>query len=191
MEKIRCGWCDLSSALYVDYHDNEWGVPCFEDKKLYEFIVLEGAQAGLSWITILNKREAYRKAFDNFDYEKIAKYESHDVKRLLANPNIVRNELKIKSAINNAIAFKKVVKTYGSFSNYICGFVDFTPLFRDWDKGNHDPPYTDLSKEVSNDMREKGFKFFGPTICYAYMQAMGLVNDHEPSCFRFAQRDPV
>ena len=104
-----------------------WGVPCFEDKKLYEFIVLEGAQAGLSWITILNKREAYRKAFDNFDYEKIAKYESHDVKRLLANPNIVRNELKIKSAINNAIAFKKVVKTYGSFSNYIWGFVDFTP----------------------------------------------------------------
>ncbi len=191
MEKIRCGWCDLSSALYVAYHDNEWGVPCFEDKKLYEFIVLEGAQAGLSWITILNKREAYRKAFDNFDYEKIAKYESHDVKRLLANPNIVRNELKIKSAINNAIAFKKVVKTYGSFSNYIWGFVDFTPVLRDWSKGNHVPPYTDLSKEVSNDMRGKGFKFFGPTICYAYMQAMGLVNDHEPGCFRFAKRDLV
>ena len=109
----------------------------------------------------------------------------------MANPNIVRNELKIKSAINNAIAFKKVVKTYGSFSNYIWGFVAFTPVLRDWSKGNHVPPYTDLSKEVSNDMRGKGFKFFGPTICYAYMQAMGLVNDHEPGCFRFAQRDPV
>ena len=117
--KVRCAWC-LSDSLYIDYHDNEWGVPCFEDTKLYEFIVLEGAQAGLSWITILNKREAYRKAFDNYDYEKIEKYESHDVKRLLANPNIVRNELKIKSAINNAIAFKKVVKTFfGLLSNNV------------------------------------------------------------------------
>ena len=186
MEPKRCAWCDLKSKLYVDYHDKEWGVPCRDDRKLFEFIVLEGAQAGLSWLTILNKREAYKKAFDNFNYDKVSLYDSSDLERLLNNPGIVRNKLKIKSAITNAIAFKKIVLTYGSFSNYIWGFVNYKPIKRDWSKDNVAPASTSLSSLISQDMRKKGFKFFGPTICYAFMQAMGLVDDHEPSCYKFS-----
>ena len=186
MEPKRCAWCDLKSKLYVDYHDKEWGVPCRDDRKLFEFIVLEGAQAGLSWLTILNKREAYKKAFDNFNYDKVSLYDSSDLERLLNDPGIVRNKLKIKSAITNAIAFKNIVFTYGSFSNYIWGFVNYKPIKRDWSKDNFVPASTSLSALVSEDMRKKGFKFFGPTICYAFMQAMGLVDDHEPSCYKFS-----
>ena len=186
MEPKRCAWCDLKSKLYVDYHDKEWGVPCRDDRKLFEFIVLEGAQAGLSWLTILNKREAYKKAFDNFNYDKVSLYDSSDLERLLNNPGIVRNKLKIKSAITNAIAFKNIVFTYGSFSNYIWGFVNYKPIKRDWSKDNVAPASTSLSSLISQDMRKKGFKFFGPTICYAFMQAMGLVDDHEPSCYKFS-----
>ena len=175
MEPKRCAWCDLKSKLYVDYHDKEWGVPCRDDRKLFEFIVLEGAQAGLSWLTILNKREAYKKAFDNFNYDKVSLYDSSDLERLLNDPGIVRNKLKIKSAITNAIAFKNIVFTYGSFSNYIWGFVNYKPIKRDWSKDNVAPASTSLSSLISQDMRKKGFKFFGPTICYAFMQAMGLV----------------
>jgi len=186
MEPKRCAWCDLKSKLYVDYHDKEWGVPCRDDRKLFEFIVLEGAQAGLSWLTILNKREAYKKAFDNFNYDKVSLYDSSDLERLLNDPGIVRNKLKIKSAITNAIAFKNIVFTYGSFSNYIWGFVNYKPIKRDWSKDNFAPASTSLSSLISQDMRKKGFKFFGPTICYAFMQAMGLVDDHEPSCYKFS-----
>ena len=186
MEPKRCAWCDLKSKLYVDYHDKEWGVPCRDDRKLFEFIVLEGAQAGLSWLTILNKREAYKKAFDNFNYDKVSLYDSSDLERLLNNPGIVRNKLKIKSAITNAIAFKKIVLTHGSFSNYIWAFVNYKPIKRDWSKDNVAPASTSLSSLISQDMRRKGFKFFGPTICYAFMQAMGLVDDHEPSCYKFS-----
>ena len=185
MEPKRCAWCDLKSKLYVDYHDKEWGVPCRDDRKLFEFIVLEGAQAGLSWLTILNKREAYKKAFDNFNYDKVSLYDSSDLERLLNDPGIVRNKLKIKSAITNAIAFKNIVFTYGSFSNYIWGFVNYKPIKRDWSKDNFAPASTSLSSLISQDMRKKGYKFFGPTICYAFMQAMGLVDDHEPSCYKF------
>ena len=186
MEPKRCAWCDLKSKLYVDYHDKEWGVPCRDDRKLFEFIVLEGAQAGLSWLTILNKREAYKKAFDNFNYDKVSLYDSSDLERLLNNPGIVRNKLKIKSAITNAIAFKNIVLTHGSFSNYIWGFVNYKPIKRDWSNDNVAPASTSLSSLISQDMRKKGFKFFGPTICYAFMQAMGLVDDHEPSCYKFS-----
>ena len=186
MEPKRCAWCDLKSKLYVDYHDKEWGVPCRDDRKLFEFIVLEGAQAGLSWLTILNKREAYKKAFDNFNYDKVSLYDSSDLERLLNDPGIVRNKLKIKSAITNAIAFKNIVLTHGSSSNYIWGFVNYKPIKRDWSKDNVAPASTSLSSLISQDMRKKGFKFFGPTICYAFMQAMGLVDDHEPSCYKFS-----
>lgn len=179
----RCEWCQ-GSQEYVDYHDKEWGVPVFEDQLLYEFLVLEGAQAGLSWATILKKRPAYREAFDGFDPSTIASWGKREVNRLLKNDKIVRNRLKLESAISNAQAFLQVQEEFGSFSAYQWQFVGGKPKqnrYRTWKKI---PAETEQSKKFSADLKRRGFKFVGPTIVYAHMQAVGMVNDHILSCFR-------
>jgi DNA-3-methyladenine glycosylase I len=168
------------------YHDNEWGVELHDDRGLFEFLVLEGAQAGLSWSTILNKREGYRKAFDNFNVKKVAAYTDNDVARLLADPGIVRNRLKVGSAITNAQALLKVQKEYGSFDKYIWQFVGGKPIRNSWKKMTDIPASTPQSDAMSKDLRERGFKFVGTTICYAFMQAVGMVNDHVVGCYRYA-----
>ena len=179
----RCSWC-LGDSLYQHYHDNEWGVPCRDDKKLFEFLILEGAQAGLSWITILRKREDYRTAFANFDAEKIALYTESDIERLIQNKGIVRNRLKIESAIINARCYLKLKEHYGSLSDYLWRYLDDKPMVNNWITQDQVPSSTALSDKISADMRKHGFRFFGTTICYAFMQAMGLVNDHIVSCYR-------
>lgn len=179
----RCGWC-LGDPLYESYHDNEWGVPCFDDHTLFEFLVLESAQAGLSWITILKKRENYRQAFANFDAEKIAKFDQNKVDQLLDNPGIIRNKLKIQSTISNAQQYLAVQQQHGSFANYLWAFVDGKPIENKWTNLSEVPAFTPLAETISKDMKKKGFKFFGKTICYAYMQAIGMVNDHLASCFK-------
>lgn len=177
----RCDWAitDLSIA----YHDHEWGVPLHDDRALFEFLILEGAQAGLSWETILKKRDTYRAAFDGFDPAKVARYNQRKVEQLLANPGIIRNRLKIASAIQNAKAFLAVQKEFGSFDSYVWRFVDDRPKKRR--RGQQVPAHTPESEALSKDLVKRGFKFVGPTICYAFMQAVGLVNDHNPGCFRY------
>lgn len=185
-EKNRCAWAG-SDPLYVKYHDEEWGVPVHDDKALFEFLILEGAQAGLSWLTVLKKRENYRKAFSNFDARKIAKYTAADKKRLLANPGIIRNRLKIAATIINAQKFLETQKEFGSFDRYIWRFVGGKPVQNKFKSIREIPPRTEISDAVSRDLKKRGFKFVGSTICYAFMQAVGMVNDHLTDCFRYRQ----
>ncbi len=182
----RCDWANESDLLQ-SYHDREWGVEVHEDRTLFEFLVLEGAQAGLNWSTILRKREAYRKAFDNFDARKVARYSEKTVARLLANPDIIRNRLKINAAITNAGAFLKIQKEFGSFDRYIWQFVDSKPIRNSWKKMTDIPVSTPVSVAMSKDLKKRGFKFVGATICYAFMQAVGMVNDHVVDCFRYRE----
>jgi len=179
----RCTWCG-TDPLYVAYHDHEWGVPVHDDRLLFEFLVLEGAQAGLSWLTILRKREAYRQAFDGFDPERVARYSQRRVEKLLANPGIVRNRLKVESAVKNAKAFLAVQGEFGSFDSYMWTFVDGKPKQNAWRSLKDLPPRTADSDRMSKDLVRRGFSFVGSTICYAHMQAVGMVNDHTVDCFR-------
>ncbi|MEM6514986.1 MAG: DNA-3-methyladenine glycosylase I [Bacteroidota bacterium] len=184
MEKQRCGWC-VGDPLYEKYHDEEWGVPVKDDNKLFEFLILETFQAGLSWITILRKRENFRRAFDNFDFKKIASYKDEKVNELLKDASIVRNKLKIKATITNAIAFMQIQQEFGSFSEYIWGFIDGKPIKNSFKDYRDAPANTQLSDKISKDLKKRGFKFVGSTVVYAHMQATGMVNDHETSCFRY------
>jgi DNA-3-methyladenine glycosylase I len=184
--KNRCGWC-RNDPLYVAYHDEEWGVPVFDDRTLFEFLILEGAQAGLSWSTILNKRENYRQAFDDFDAAKVALYDGIKIAALLTDPGIVRNQLKIGAAVTNAQAFLRVQDDWGSFSNYIWSFVDGRPIQNSWRDLSEVPATTPLAGSISKDLKGRGFRFVGPTIVYAHMQATGMVNDHLVSCFRYPE----
>ena len=179
----RCPWA-TSDPLYVTYHDEEWGVPLHDDRRLFEMLVLEGAQAGLSWLTILRRREGYRRAFDRFDPQAVAHYGPREVERLLADEGIIRNRLKIESAINNARAFLAVQEAFDSFDSYIWRFVDGRPTRNAWTKLEEVPAQTAVSNAMSKDLRKRGFTFVGPTICYAHMQATGMVNDHLIGCFR-------
>lgn len=181
--KKRCAWV-TDDPLYIAYHDTEWGVPTRDDKKMFEFLVLESAQAGLSWITVLRKRENYRKAFAGFDPKKVARFGKRDVTRLLNNPGIIRNRLKIEAAINNAKRFLEIQKEFGTFSKYIWGFVGDKPTQRAFRKLSEYPPFTKEAEELAKDMKKRGFKFLGPTVLYAHMQAVGMVNDHMIGCFR-------
>jgi DNA-3-methyladenine glycosylase I len=179
----RCEWANLSELLQI-YHDTEWGLALHDDRGLFEFLILEGAQAGLSWSTILKKREGYRKAFDNFDAQKISRYTGHDVARLLGNAEIIRNKRKIMATITNAQAFLKVREEFGSFDRYIWQFVGGKPVQNSWTGLTDTPASTPESTAMSRDLQKRGFKFVGPTICYAFMQAVGMVNDHVVDCFR-------
>ena len=180
----RCPWVDLSEPDYVDYHDREWGVPVHDDLLLFEFLILEGAQAGLSWYTVLRKRENYRAAFDDFDPQMVAKYDEDRVALLLGNPGIIRNRLKVLAAISNAQRFLEVQEEFGSFDAYIWRFVDGKPVVNELRNMNEYPATTPVSDTMSKDLRQRGFKFVGSTICYAHMQATGMVNDHSVACFR-------
>jgi DNA-3-methyladenine glycosylase I len=182
---MRCGWAKNDLARL--YHDSEWGVPIHDDKKLFEFLILEGAQAGLSWDTILRKRENYRVAFDDFDAEKIALYDEKKVKKLLQNEGIVRNHLKIASTIRNAKSYLKILDEFDSFDLYVWRFVDGKPIVNDWKNLSEVPAKTSVSEAMSKDLRKRDFNFIGSTICYAFMQATGMVNDHLVSCFRYKQ----
>ena len=179
----RCEWA--SEEPNLSYHDNEWGQPEHDDQKLFEFLILEGAQAGLSWVTILKRREGYRKAFSNFDAKKVAKYDKTKVNKLLQDESIIRNRLKINSAINNAKQFLKVQKEFGSFDKYIWSFVDNKPIKNKFKKLSDLPASTQISEDMSKDLKKRGFNFVGPTICYALMQAIGMVNDHTSGCFMY------
>lgn len=181
--KKRCGWCG-DDPLYTAYHDKEWGVPVFDDRKLFEMLVLEGAQAGLSWITILRKRENYSRAFDNFSIERVAEYGERDIERLLGDPGIVRNRLKIKSAINNARGVLGVLGQHETFSKFLWGFVDGKPIQNRWRSLSEVPASTKESDRMSKELTRLGFNFVGSTICYAFMQSVGMVNDHIVECFR-------
>jgi DNA-3-methyladenine glycosylase I len=183
-QRIRCGWSG-EDPLYVAYHDSEWGVPVHDDRTLFEFLVLEGAQAGLSWITILRKRDAYRRAFKNFDPKKVARFDRATVEALLQNPGIVRNRLKVESAIRNARAFLEVQAEFGSFDRYQWQFVDGQPLINRRKSLAEIPARTEISDAFSKDLKRRGFNFVGSTIVYAHMQAVGMVNDHIVSCFRY------
>lgn len=179
---IRCAWCG-TDPLYVRYHDEEWGKPVYDDQTLFEFLILESAQAGLSWISILRKRKNYRKAFANFNAEKVAEFTEEDVERLLQDEGIIRNRLKVNAAISNARLFLGIQKEFGSFSNYIWGFLpDKKTVINTWTDHKNAPASTELSDRISLDMKKRGFKFFGTTICYAYMQATGMINDHIEGC---------
>jgi len=182
----RCEWAN-GDELEQSYHDNEWGVAIHDDRSLFEFLILEGAQAGLSWSTILKKREGYRKAFHNFDARKISRYTEKDVSRLLVNPEIIRNRLKITATITNARAFLQLQKEFGSFDHYIWQFVNGKPIRNSWKKITEIPSSTPESHAMSKDLQKRGFKFVGATICYAFMQAVGMVNDHVVGCFRYEE----
>lgn len=182
----RCAWAD-NTPLEIAYHDKEWGVPVHDDRLLFEFLILEGAQAGLSWITILKKREGYRQAFDNFDPLKIAGYDEHKLQQLIQNPQIVRNRLKIKSTVTNARAFLELQEKWGSFDRYIWQFTDGQPLQNQWANMEEIPASDPRSESMSKELKRQGFKFVGPTICYAFMQATGMINDHTTDCFRHAE----
>ncbi|MBT8237119.1 MAG: DNA-3-methyladenine glycosylase I [Croceitalea sp.] len=184
MSKHRCGWC-VGDALYESYHDKEWGVPVKDDATLFEFLILETFQAGLSWITILRKREHFRKAFDDFDYNKIAAYDHSKIEALLQDSGIVRNRLKINATVSNAIAFLKVQKEFGSFSKYIWSFINDKPIINALAHYKDAPANTELSDKISKELKKRGFKFVGSTVIYAHMQATGMVNDHEINCFRY------
>ena len=186
MEQQRCEW-GTSSALYIDYHDSEWGVPVHDDRTLFEFLILEGAQAGLSWSTILNKRQAYIQAFDNFEPTKVASYDDAKVQALLANPGIVRNRLKIQAAIQNARSFLEIQDQFESFDTYIWQFVDGKPIQNSWKSLQEIPATTQESDAMSKELKKRGFTFVGSTICYAFMQAVGMVNDHIVDCFRWRE----
>jgi DNA-3-methyladenine glycosylase I len=182
-EPIRCGWA--KGEQYIRYHDEEWGVPVHDDRTLFEFLILEGAQAGLSWSTILNKRENYRRAFDGFDPRIVAKYPTKKIKALLADPGIVRNKLKIAAAVENAKAFLRVQEEFGTFDRYIWQFVGGKPRINKWKSLKQIPPRTPESDAMSKDLQRRGFKFVGSTICYAFMQGVGMVNDHVVDCIRY------
>lgn len=184
MNKKRCSWCE-GDPIYEAYHDNEWGRVVKEDRVLFEFLILEGFQAGLSWITILKKRNAFREAFDLFDYEKIAKYKEEKIAALLQNQEIVRNRLKIRSSVQNAAAFMKIQEEFGSFSQYYWGFTQGKTLVNKVNLYKEAPAFTPLSLSISKDLKKRGFNFVGPTIVYAFMQATGMVNDHEVSCYLY------
>jgi DNA-3-methyladenine glycosylase I len=186
IELKKCGWC-VGNELYENYHDDEWGSPTYDDQQLFEFLLLEGAQAGLSWITILKKREGYRKAFDGFDAEKVARYRSHQINKLLLNPEIIRNRRKVESAVSNARLFLDIRERIGSFSDYVWQFTDHQPMQNRFRSMNDLPATTPASDKMSKTMKKDGFKYVGSTICYAYMQATGMVNDHLLSCFRHEQ----
>lgn len=182
--KNRCDWCGTDS-LYVKYHDDDWGKPLHDDRRLFEMLILEGAQAGLSWLTILKKRDNYRKAFHDFDPKKVAGYSAADVRRLLADPGIVRNRLKIEAAIKNARGVLAIREEFGSFDAFIWGYVDYQPKQNAWRSLAEIPASTALSDTISKDLKKRGFGFVGTTICYAFMQAVGMVNDHVVGCFRY------
>ena len=186
MAKKKCGWC-VGDPLYEAYHDEEWGVPVKDDDTLFEFLILETFQAGLSWITILRKRENFRKAFDRFNYRKIAAYDESKVEELLQDPGIIRNRLKVNATVSNARAFMKVQEEFGSFSDYIWGFVEGKPIVNSLEDYRKGPANTPLSDKISKDLKKRGFKFVGSTVVYAHMQATGMVNDHETSCFRYSE----
>lgn len=179
----RCAWCG-DDPLYIAYHDDEWGIPVRDDQTLFEFLILEGAQAGLSWITILRKRESYRQLFDNFDAQRIARYSDKKLEKLLLNPGIIRNRLKVYGARKNARAFLEVQQAFGSFSEYIWGFVDNRPIQNHWKSVQEVPATSPISDTLSKDMKMRGFTFVGSTILYAHMQATGMINDHTTDCFR-------
>ena len=183
-EKIRCTWAEESPVFY-DYHDNEWGRPVHDDNKLFEMLILEGAQAGLSWLTVLKKREAYRKAFDGFDPKKVALYDDRKIEGLMLNEGIIRNRLKINSAVTNAKLFLDVAEKHGSFDKFIWGYVDYKPIINRFEKNEDYPATTAISDKISKDLKKMGFKFVGSTIMYAFMQATGMVNDHFTHCFAY------
>lgn len=185
MTKQRCEWCDESSELYTQYHDQQWGVPVVDDQELFEMLILEGMQAGLSWLTVLNKRENFRQAFDQFDYHKIASYDATKIAELLENPGIIRNRLKVNGTVKNAKAFIAIQKEFGSFKNYIWEYVDFQPIQNQFKELKEIPAQTEISEKISKDLKKRGMTFVGPTIIYAFMQAIGMVNDHVQSCFRY------
>lgn len=182
--KKRCYWV-TNDPLYIAYHDEEWGVPVYDDETLFEFLVLETFQAGLSWITILKKRENFRQAFDQFDYKKISQYGDEKFQELIENSGIIRNKLKIKATISNARAFMRIQEDFGSFSKYIWSFVDGKPIKNAFENREDVPAKTELSDKISKDLKKKGFKFVGSTVIYAFMQATGMVNDHSVDCFRY------
>ncbi|MCC6264580.1 MAG: DNA-3-methyladenine glycosylase I [Bryobacterales bacterium] len=188
-DAVRCPWA--KGDLYIEYHDSEWGVPSHDDRHLFELLILEGAQAGLSWQTILNKRANYRRLFDDFDPTNIARYDEHKISQLLADEGIVRNRAKIHAAIGNARAFLEVQSAFGTFDAYLWRFVDGAPIRNTWHNHADVPAVTSQAKSLSKDLLSRGFKFAGPTICYAYMQAVGLVNDHVTTCFRWRELDPA
>lgn len=185
-EKNRCAWC-LKFDQYIEYHDKEWGVPVHDDRKHFEFLILEGAQAGLSWSTILKKREGYRKAFADFDPVKVARFKEAKLEKILLNPGIIRNRLKVFAAVNNAKRFLEVQKEFGSFDNYIWSFVKGKPIMNKWKTLKQIRPTTKESDALSKDLIKRGFKFVGSTVMYAHMQACGLVNDHLVDCFRYGE----
>ncbi|MCU7916526.1 MAG: DNA-3-methyladenine glycosylase I [Candidatus Thiodiazotropha sp. (ex Gloverina cf. vestifex)] len=185
-QKTRCTWAG-SDPLYQSYHDTEWSVPCFDDQRLFEFLILEGAQAGLAWITILRKRANYLKNFDDFDPRKVARYSQKRIEKLLQDPGIVRNRLKVESTVTNAKAYLLMQEKHGSFSDYLWNYVDGEPIINHWRAINQVPASTPLSDQLSKDLKKAGFRFVGATICYAYMQAVGMVNDHTTDCFRHSE----
>ncbi len=181
----RCFWAETDDPLYLSYHDQEWGVPVHDDRLLFEFLILEGAQAGLSWYTILRKRPNYHLAFDGFDPQRISQYDEQKVSQLLVNPGIIRNRLKINAAIRNAQALLNIQQEFGSFDLYIWQFTGGKPIVNSWTNGHEVPAETEISRQMSKDLLRRGFHFVGPTICYSLMQAVGLVNDHTTDCFRY------
>lgn len=184
MQKHKCGWC-IGDDLYESYHDVEWGVPVKDDGTIFEFLILETFQAGLSWITVLKKRDHFRKAFDQFDYKKIAKYDESKIESLLQDEGIIRNKLKVRATVSNAVAFMEIQKEFGSFSDYIWGFVNGKPVKNKVEHYKQAPANTEISDALSKDLKKRGFKFVGSTVVYAHMQATGMVNDHEVGCFRY------
>ena len=184
-ELLRCEWVKGTDDQYVAYHDDEWGVPVHDDDEWFEFLVLEGAQAGLSWATVLKKRENYRRAFDGFDATKVARYDKRKIARLLKDEGIIRNRLKVEGTVRNARAFLEVQGEYGSFDAYMWAFVDGTPIQNRWRGMSDVPALTPLAETISKDLKKRGFTFVGPTICYALMQATGIVNDHTTDCYRY------
>lgn len=187
MMQERCAWVN-DNPLYINYHDNEWGVPVYDERLLFEYLILEGMQAGLNWLTILKKREHFRSSFDNFDAEKMANYDQHKIMELMNNSGIIRNRLKIQAAISNAQAFLKIRKKTGDFSNYIWSFVQGVPQQNHWQQANQVPTTTVISDTMATDLKRRGFKFTGSTICYAFMQATGMVNDHTMNCFCYKSK---
>ncbi|HEY8513829.1 MAG TPA: DNA-3-methyladenine glycosylase I [Cyclobacteriaceae bacterium] len=185
-EKIRCTWC-LKTDLYIRYHDEEWGVPVHDDRTHFEFLILEGAQAGLSWLTILNKREGYRRCFADFDPEKVARFTQKRIEKILQDPGIVRNRLKVNSAVNNAQKFLDIQEEFGSFDNYIWRFVNGEPIVNRWADMKQVPATSKESDALSKDLAKRGFKFVGSTVMYAHLQACGLINDHITTCFRYRE----
>jgi len=182
--KNRCPWCENTFEKYVQYHDEEWGVPVHDDRTQFEFLVLESAQAGLSWSTILKKREGYRNAFADFNVSKVARFDEQKIQELLRDPEIVRNELKIRSAVSNARHFIEIKEEFGSFNDYIWSFVNGSPIQNRWETMDEVPANTEISQKLADDLKKRGFKFTGPTVLYAHMQATGMVNDHLTNCFR-------